>query len=191
MIIFICGTSSAGKSSVCHALKQKLGDDWLLFDMDGYLAMLGEKFTNLHPDNAEVCIKNEVAYAKKHADGSYEVVVGSLCSKLFGTLPSVLGLLAKNGFNIVVDSLITKKVELNNFKAVLKDYNCQFIYLDASVEAINQREETRGDRLQGSAEHWLKSFDFLDECDLIFATDRRTPDDIALEITNRLMINND
>ncbi|OPZ22611.1 MAG: Chloramphenicol phosphotransferase-like protein [bacterium ADurb.BinA186] len=62
MILFICGTSSAGKSSVCHALKQNLGDDWLYFGMDSYLAMLGEKFTNLHPDNPEVCNKNEIAY---------------------------------------------------------------------------------------------------------------------------------
>ncbi len=107
MILFICGTSSAGKSSVCHALKQNLGDDWLYFGTDGYLAMLGDKFTNLHPDNPDVCNKNEIAYANKHDDGSYEIVVGPLCSKLFSTIPGVLRILAKSGFNVVVDSLIS------------------------------------------------------------------------------------
>jgi chloramphenicol 3-O-phosphotransferase len=123
MILFICGTSSAGKSSVCHALKQKLGDDWLYFSMDGYLTMLGEKFVNLHPDNPNVCNKNDVAYAKKHDDGSYEIIVGPLCSKLFSTIPHVLLILAKAGFNVIVDSLITKKAELYDFKAALADHH--------------------------------------------------------------------
>jgi chloramphenicol 3-O-phosphotransferase len=178
VILFICGTSSVGKSSVCHALKKFLGDKWLYFDMDGYLAMLGERLANLHHDSPDVCKKNEVVYAHKHENGSYEIVVGPLCTKLFSTIPEVLSILAKAGFNIIVDSLITKKIELHDFKSALKGYDCQFIFLDAPLEVINQREETRGDRLKGSAEHWLNSFDFQNECDFILDTSDKTPDDI-------------
>jgi chloramphenicol 3-O-phosphotransferase len=110
MILFVCGTSSTGKSSVCHALKQKLSDDWLSFCMDGFLEMLGEKFNKLHPDNPEVCVPNKVIYADKHADGSFEIIVGPLCKKLFATIPEVLHTLATAGFNIIVDSLITTRV---------------------------------------------------------------------------------
>lgn len=156
--------------------------------MDGYLAMLGDKFTNLHPDNADVCVKNEVAYANKHTDGSYEIIVGSLCSRLFSTIPVVLSVLAKSGFNIIVDSLITKKAELHELKAMLKDYHCHFVYLDTLIKVINNREEARGDRLKGSAEHWLKSFDFQDECDVIFNTVEATSEDIARQIISYIKI---
>ena len=54
------------------------------------------------------------------------------------------------------------------------------------MEVINQREETRGDRLKGSAEHWLNSFDFQNECDFIFDTSDKTPDDIISHIIGRL-----
>ena len=109
MILFICGTSSVGKSTVCHALKRILGDQWLYFGMDGYLAMLGERFVNLHPDNPDVCKKNDIAYAQRRENGSYEIVVGPLCTKLFSTIPEVLSILAKSGYNIIVDSLNYQK----------------------------------------------------------------------------------
>jgi chloramphenicol 3-O-phosphotransferase len=63
MIIIINGTSSSGKSTTSEALKQKLGDNWLLFSTDEYLSMLGEKFVGLHPGNPEVCLQNNICYA--------------------------------------------------------------------------------------------------------------------------------
>lgn len=74
MIIFVCGTSSVGKSKVCHNLKKSLPAHWLSFSMDGYLGMLGDKFLELHPNNPEVTTPNEVCYAHQHEDGTYEIV---------------------------------------------------------------------------------------------------------------------
>ncbi len=150
--------------------------------MDGYLGMLGDKFLNLHPENPEVTTHNEVCYAHQHEDGTYEIVPGKLCSKLFSTIPYVLKIMAQQGFSIIVDSLITKKSELATFKKELKDFNCIFIYLHASEENIMEREEARGDRLKGSAIHWLRSFDFKNSCDLSISTDEIYAQDIAEQI---------
>jgi len=167
MIIFICGTSSSGKSTICQHLQATMPDGWLNFSTDGFLAMLGNKFVGLHPDNPAVCDPNDVCYAKKHRDGTYEIVIGKLCSKLNATIPSVLEMLAKNGFSIIVDSLITTKKELHNFRSALSHYAPLFVYLSVSQKAISERERSRKDRLEGSAIHLLRSFDFQDECDLI------------------------
>lgn len=188
MIIFVCGTSSAGKSTVCWHLKSKLSDNWLLFGMDGYLGMLGDKFLNLHPDNPEVCTPNEVCYARKHENGSYEIVPGKLCSKLFSTIPYVLDLIAEQGFSIIVDALITKKLELDAFKEMLNKHKCIFIYLDASQESVILREEARGDRLKGSAVHWLRAFDFRESCDLMYGTDEIDAESIANHILKDIHI---
>lgn len=188
MIIFVCGTSSVGKSSVCHNLKKSLPANWLSFSMDGYLAMLGDKFLELHPKNPEVTTPSEVCYAHQHEDGTYEIVSGKLCKKLFSTIPHVLQIMAQQGFSIIVDSLITKKSELMTFKEELEDSNCVFIYLNASEESIIQREEARGDRLKGSAIHWLRSFDFKDNCDLSINTDEIGAEDIAKQILEELRI---
>lgn len=89
MIIILNGTSSSGKSTIAQALQHRLGDGWLYFSMDGYLSMLGPKFWGLHPDNPEVCLPNDVCYAKKHNDDTYEIMTGKLCSKLYATIPDV------------------------------------------------------------------------------------------------------
>lgn len=96
--------------------------------------------------------------------------------------------MAQQGFFIIVDSLITKKSELMIFKEELKDSDCAFIYLNASEESIIQREGVRGDRLKGSAIHWLRSFDFKNICDLSINTDEIGAEDIAKQILEKLRI---
>ncbi|TXG76919.1 hypothetical protein E6Q11_03870 [Candidatus Dojkabacteria bacterium] len=186
MIIFVCGTSSSGKTSVCNALKRELPDGWLLFSTEGYLGMLGDKFNNLHPANIEVEVPNKIAYAKKHDDGSFEIIVGALVQRLFSIIPEAIGLLAQRGFDIVVDSLITKKSEIDQFRKALDKFDCKFIYLSASEKEISRREESRGDRLKGSAVHWLRAFDFHNECDLILDTENIVVNQIAKDIINHL-----
>lgn len=171
MIIFICGTSSSGKSTICHKLHAMLDSRWLNFSTDGYLSMLGNKFLELHPQNPNLCDPNDICYAKKYPDGTYEIVIGKQCSKLNSTIPEALKVLAQKDFNIIVDSLITSKNELKSFKAALKDFDPIFVYLLASENTVSQREQLRANRLAGSAIHWLRKFDFTDDFDLIIDTD--------------------
>lgn len=186
MIIIICGTSSSGKTSVCEALKDKLGDEWLYFSTDGYLSMLGKKFLGLHPDNKDVTIPNDICYAKKHGDGTFEIVPGKLCSKLYLTIPNVLKLLSQQGFNIILDSFITITDEFKSYKEILNEFNPHFFYLNAPENVIEDREIKRGNRLKGSAVHWLRKFDFQNECDLIIDTQTLSISQICHLILNTL-----
>lgn len=163
MIIILNGTSSSGKSTIAQALQQRLGDGWLYFCMDDYLSMLGPKFGGLNPDNPEVCIPNEVCYAKKHSDDTYEIMTGKLCSELYATIPAVLELMASRGFNIIVDTFIATNEEFVPYKAKLEQYSPLFVYLYAPEHIIYAREKARGDRLIGSANHWLKTFECANE----------------------------
>ncbi|HHF7364931.1 TPA: AAA family ATPase [Legionella bozemanae] len=182
MIIIVCGTSSSGKSTLCQELRNLLDNGWLNFSTDGYLGMLGDQFGGLHPDNPKVCIPNDICYAQKYPDGTYEIIPGALCSKLYLTIPSVLKLIAEQGFNIIVDSFITTMDEFKSYKETLEQYGVLFVYLYASANVINQREEARGDRLKGSALHWLKRFDFQDHCDLCVNTEEMSIQQICDEI---------
>lgn len=190
MIIIICGTSSSGKSSVCEKLKNKLGDSWLLFSTDGYLSMLGNKFLELHPDNKNVTKPNDVCYAKEYDDGTFEIMPGKLCSKLYLTIPNVLTLLSQQGFNIILDSFISTKDEFKLYKNHLKEFDPHFFYLYASQNIITEREEKRGNRLKGSAIHWLKKFNFQNECDLAIDTENYSTNQICDLILKHLKINN-
>ncbi|KTD67067.1 Chloramphenicol phosphotransferase-like protein [Legionella steelei] len=182
MIIIVCGTSSSGKSTLCHEMQSRLGDGWLNFSTDGYLGMLGDKFGGLHPDNPQVCIPNDVCYAQQYADGTYEIIPGALCSKLYLTIPNLLKLLAEQDFNIIVDSFITTMDEFKSYQESLAQYGVLFVYLDVSEATIAHREEARGDRLKGSALHWLKRFDFQEHCDLCINTEKMNIQQIADEV---------
>ncbi|KTD42146.1 phosphotransferase-like protein [Legionella parisiensis] len=182
MIIIVCGTSSSGKSTLCQELQNQLDNGWINFSTDGYLGMLGDQFGGLHPNNPQVCVPNDICYAQKYTDGTYEIIPGVLCSKLYLTIPSVLKLIADQGFNIIVDSFITTMDEFKSYKETLEKYGVLFVYLYASETSINQREEARGDRLKGSALHWLKRFDFQDHCDLRINTEEMNIQQICTEI---------
>lgn len=171
MIILICGTSSAGKTSVSTVLQQQLGEGWLRFSMDEYLGMLGTAFSEgLRLSNPDLCQKNNIAYAKQHEDGSYEIVAGKECSKLSATIPDVISTIAAKPFNIILDIVITSKEELNHYHQVLKRYGLFSVYLDISEAEVAKREKERENRLPGSAVHWLKKFNFKDKCDLMIDT---------------------
>ncbi|MCE0722993.1 MULTISPECIES: phosphotransferase-like protein [Legionella] len=182
MIIIVCGTSSSGKSTLCQELQNRLDNGWLNFSTDGYLSMLGDKFGGLHPDNPQVGVPNDICYAQQYPDGTYEIIPGALCSKLYLTIPNVLKLIAEQGFNIIVDSFITTMDEFNSYKETLEKYGVLFVYLYASEAVISQREEARGDRLKGSALHWLKRFDFQDQCELCINTEEMNIQHICNEI---------
>ncbi len=171
MMLIITGTSSSGKSSVCTQLHQKLGAGWLNFSTDGYLGMLGEPFWNLTPDNKEVTTPNDVAYAKQHPDGSYEIIPGKYCSRLYNTIADALVLLGQGGFHVIVDAFITTEAERAAYQEKLAPYHPVFIYLYAEANIIAAREEARGDRLKGSALHWLKQFNCQDACHLSIDTE--------------------
>lgn len=186
MIIIINGTSSSGKSTVSAELHSKLGDGWLYFSMDGYLSLLGPKFWGLHPDNHDVCLPNDICYAKKHADETYEIIIGERCSKLYATIPDVLALIAEKGFHIIVDSLIATLDEFKSYKEALTPYGLLFVYLYASEKTIAQREAARGDRLNGSALHWLKTFECQSVCDFSFNTEEATIKTISQQIIQQI-----
>ena len=188
MIIMLSGTSSSGKSTLAHELKNTLSDHWLIFSTDDYLSMLGEKFLNLHPDNLSVCDPNAVCYAKKHIDGTFEIIPGELCSKLYLTIPNTLDLIAKSGFNIILDSFITTTMEFDSYKNQLSKHGLFSVYLYASEKEIERRETTRGDRLKGSAIHWLRKFDFQNQCDLLINTEKMTMNTCSETIIDKINI---
>lgn len=160
-------------------LKEKLGNEWVYFNLDDYLGMLGSKYIELHPDNSNVCVPNDICYAKKHDDGTYEIVPGKLSSALYVTIPDVLDVIATQGFHIIADTFITTKQDFQSYKDKLSKHNMYSIYLEASVDVLNIRESRRGDRLVGSSVHWLRQFDCQDMHDVIINTDKLSVEEVC------------
>lgn len=131
-------------------------------------------------------LPNDICYATKYDDGTFEIVPGELCSKLYLTIPNVLKLLSQQGFNIILDSFITIKEEFKLYKDILNEFDPHFFYLHASPSVIAKREEKRGNRLKGSAIHWLKKFDFQSECDLVINTEDLLVNQIGEQILKHL-----
>ena len=185
MIIIICGTSSSGKSTLCGELKEKLGDNWLLFATDGYLGMLVVNFLS--------CIQiigmlyfQIMLCLKKHNDESYEIIPGELCSKLYVIIPSVLKILAAQGFNIISDSFITTQDEFESYKSGLAQYaRIFFIFMLQKKQSLKGKKK-RG-WIKGFCSHWLRRFDFQNKCDLVI-NENISVHRVCDEILNELSI---
>jgi chloramphenicol 3-O-phosphotransferase len=75
---------------------------------------------------------------------------------------------------------------LQNYKVKLNKYALLCVYLYASEKIITQREEERGDRLKGSAVHWLKTFECQSVCDLSFNTEETGIEKISEDIVKQI-----
>ncbi len=188
IVIVLTGTSSSGKSSVAKLLQKQLGEEFLFFEVDNYMKMLGEKYNNFNLNNPEAFIPNNIIYAKKLDDGTFDTITGPVYQKLYKTIPLVLNNLVNNGFNIIVDSLINDKEEIILYKKILNK-QVKFVYLQALPETLLAREKARNDRVPGSALNWLKKFNCQQETNLTIDVDNLSIQQIVEKIRFNKYIN--
>ncbi|MBM3183887.1 MAG: GNAT family N-acetyltransferase [Chlamydiae bacterium] len=149
-IIYLNGPSSSGKTTLAKALQHVFDDLFLHVGIDKIIGWMPEKVNDWTGGEASL------GYSwKKSTDVSgnpiQELQIGPYAERIAKTFQEVVLMLAKMGHHLIIDDVSFGKKQVDEWKALLKDFTVLWIGVNAPLPVLEQREKERGNRMVGSA----------------------------------------
>ena len=141
-VIYLNGTSSAGKSSIAHALQGILEELYLHVSLDVFMQMVP-----LHGWERE----GGMVIGSLNEEEGLRFEFGPLCQTLFSGFHRSLAALASAGNNLIVDDVLMEPRWLRESVEALASYEVCFVGVRCPVDIAEARERTRSDRAKGTA----------------------------------------
>lgn len=171
-IVFLNGTSSAGKTSISMEL---INQKEILFhhlSIDDFFHNFNDLINNKFPDLKPV----------KELD---DVVIGQIMfDPIISMYYATIKLFLEYGLNVIVDTVIENDKWFNDCLDVLFDYPTLFVGVICSREELTRREQIRGDRMIGLANSQFDKVYCFNEYDLEVNTEELNPTECAEKIIN-------
>lgn len=173
-IIFLNGTSSAGKSSIAFEL-QKLSPPSLHMGIDHFFMMLPSDYLfggiNDH----------EGFYLEKDAE-KVVVKAGLIGRQMMHAMHRSMKVFADNQFPLIIDEVLFDEEAFQDYLEVFRGSKVYFISVKPPLEVAVQREKERGDRIQGMAKGLYDLVYRNKICDLEIDSSLQTPKESAKKI---------
>ncbi|MFJ8194743.1 chloramphenicol phosphotransferase CPT family protein [Streptomyces sp. NPDC096094] len=157
-IIFLNGTSSSGKSSIARELLHIL-DDGVFFHLavDTFNAMRTQR--TLDPEELDAALR-------RTRMGFHRSIAA----------------MAESGNDVVVDHVFSERWRLLDCLQVLRPEDVLFVGVHCQLDELARREQARGDRPRGLAEHQFDLVHSHGEYDLECDTSTASPRECAQQI---------
>lgn len=148
MIIFLNGTSSAGKSSIAKALQELYPTPLLHIGLDTFFFMMPPQYLGqgekAHEGFQFLTQEDEKGHLTHVRAGPY---ADALCN----TSIDVIQLMANRRHDLVVDEVLFKEDTLERYVRALKNHTVYFIGIHCELDVLKEREIARGNRPLGVA----------------------------------------
>jgi chloramphenicol 3-O phosphotransferase len=146
MIIFLNGAGSSGKSSIAKAIQHLSDEPWLTIGIDSFINMMPWKYVAFG-EKAEEGIK----FLPGEVEGKaiIQVEAGEFGKKVIQIMPRVVKIIADSGLNIVIDEVLFGDGLIKAYLEELSEHKVYFIGVKCSLEVMEEREFSRGDRAIG------------------------------------------
>lgn len=151
-IIFLNGTSSAGKTTLAHALQELLPEPWLHVALDQFRDGLPARFRGL---NAPVGTDGErglnvVPVVDKDRPHT-QIRFGETGKRVLRGMRRAIVALVNEGNNVIIDDIILEQEFLDDYLDVFDGIRVYFVGVKCPIEVIDQREQSRPGRFPGTA----------------------------------------
>jgi len=151
-VIFLNGTSSAGKTTLAHALQEVLVEPYIHVALDQFRDGLPARFRGLNaPPGSEGDRGLNVVPVVNGEHIYTEVRFGETGERMLRGMRRAIVALAGEGNNIIIDDIILQPQFLDDYVAVFVDLPVYFIGVRCPADVINQREKVRPGRFPGTA----------------------------------------
>jgi chloramphenicol 3-O phosphotransferase len=140
-VIYLNGTSSAGKSSIARALREQFDELYLHVQLDVFMQMVP-----LHGwERAGGMVMTP------QSDHGIRVDFGPVCQPLFSGFHQSLAALASAGNHLIVDDVLLERGWLRDAVEALVNHEVCFVGVHCHVDVAEARERKRSDRDRGIA----------------------------------------
>lgn len=133
-----------GKSATARALQAIAARPFLHVAMDAFLDMLPAAMLG-HPDG--------LIFETLQQEGKPSVAIrtGPVVERAMLGMRHAIAAMAAQGNDLVVDDVMTRPGEDQEYRALLSRFNVRLVSLFAPLEVLEARERQRGDRTPGLA----------------------------------------
>jgi chloramphenicol 3-O phosphotransferase len=149
-IIYLNGPTSSGKTTLAKALQDVLEPPFLHIGIDKIIEMMPERLNDWEGGNAPS------GFSWKHMIDSegkpiHELKIGPFAQKICDSYLEIVALLARLDHRLIVDDVGISDEEFNRWKDKFRNHKVLYVGVKAPLGVLEQREETRGNRIVGSA----------------------------------------
>lgn len=151
-IIFLNGTSSAGKTTLAHALQERLAELWIHIALDQFRDGLPPRYRGLNapPGTAGEQGLNVVPMTDGEQPWT-DIRFGDAGTRMLKGMRRAIAAMASAGNNVIVDDIILREAYLDDYLHVLKHDEVFFVGVKCPKPVISQREQQRPGRFPGTA----------------------------------------
>ncbi|MBT4492916.1 MAG: AAA family ATPase [Gammaproteobacteria bacterium] len=152
-IIFLNGTSSAGKTTLAHALQERLTEPYQHVALDQFRDGLPDKYRGLNSPEGTTGQRglNIVPVRPEHGEAYTEVRFGEDGRRLLRGMRRAIATMANENINILIDDIILTPAFLDDYLTVMEGIPLYFVGVRCPPEVIAERESARPGRFPGTA----------------------------------------
>ena len=187
-IIFLNGSSSAGKTTLAIMLQQLLDVPYQHIALDQFRDGLPGKFRGLNsPPGTPGELGLNVVPIEKDGERVTEIRFGAHGEQILRGMRRAIAAFAREGNNVIIDDILFKKEYLLDYAAALDGLEAWFIGVRCSLAVVNERETKRIGRFPGTAtSHYHEVHAHDAGYDLEVDTTSSTPRECVERIIERL-----
>ena len=188
-IVFLNGTSSAGKTSISKALQNIMPTPMLRTGLDHFCAGVPDRlFISVDAGVDQEQTAEVDGWLEVYRDGTLMELprIGPVGKRLMAGMYQAIAAVAREGNDVIMDDMIFDPEVLRSAVVALKDLPVLFVGVHVPVEIARQRELSRGDRSPGGAAVFLEHVHAHGTYDLELDTSMLTPEECAARIKTAL-----
>ncbi|RAK67642.1 chloramphenicol phosphotransferase CPT family protein [Phenylobacterium kunshanense] len=140
-VIFLNGSTSAGKSTLAKALQARLPDGYVLFGVDDPIQRAPLRWHD-NPEGFQFVTR---------ADGAVVLLIGSEGRRLLAAWRRMMRAAVDAGLRIILDEVVLEPAMLTDWTDVLVGVDVAFVGVSCDLAELERRERARGDRAPGQA----------------------------------------
>jgi chloramphenicol 3-O phosphotransferase len=187
-IIFLNGSSSAGKTTLAIMLQQLLDEPYQHIALDQFRDGMPGRYRGLNsPEGSPGSSGLNIVPQENDGELLTHIRFGEHGEQVLRGMRRAIAAFAQTGNNVIVDDLLFRPDYLDDYAIALAQLPAWLIGIRCSLEVVNERESQRTGRFPGTATshfHGVHAHDA--EYDLEIDTSESTPKSCAEMIIERL-----
>jgi chloramphenicol 3-O phosphotransferase len=183
-IIFLNGSSSAGKTTLASTLQQLLDEPYQHIALDQFRDGLPGRYRGLNsPPGTPGALGLNIVPRELDGERVSHIEMGAHAEQVLRGMRRAIAAFAAQGNHVIIDDLLFRREYLDDYPEALAQFEVWFVGVRCRLEVVNAREEKRIGRFPGTAtSHFATVHAHGCPYDIEVETSQRTPRACAEDI---------
>ena len=187
-IIFLNGSSSAGKTTLAMALQEQLDEPFQYVALDQFRDGMPAKYRGLNSPDGSTGQRglNVVPIDSGDVPAFTSIQFGDEGKLMLRGMRRAMATMANEGVHLLIDDIILERDFLEDYLQAMLGIDLYFVGVRCPAEVISEREAVRPGRFPGTAVGHLHICHAHGDYDIEVDTSRQSPEECARDVIKRV-----